>query len=337
MARDGRPLTTLLLWIGLGAVLLAGCGTPTRPGGATGGRGGDEAAHGHTHGDGDTAHSHGEEWTLPHIHGLGFTRDGKQLMVPAHIGLFVVSEGSWRRGDGPEHDYMGFSASDDGFYSSGHPAPSATGLANPLGLVKSTDGGKTLVQLGFAGESDFHLMGVGYQNHAIYVLNPAQNSKLAPGLHRSLDNGKTWHQSSVRGLTAAPFAIAVHPTQPNIVAVATDQGLLLSSDHGDQFEPVESRGPVTAVAFSPDGTQLVFGSTELFQYALATKQLKPISTPTLVEDERITHIAVNPAQPTALAFATTALNIFHTPNGGQAWQQLASNGSTTNLDQAGGQ
>lgn len=58
--------------------------------------------------------------------------------------------------------------------------------------MKSTDGGKTLQKLGFEGESDFHLMSVGYTRHAIYLLNPGQNAKLAPGMHYSLDDGATW-------------------------------------------------------------------------------------------------------------------------------------------------
>lgn len=92
---------------------------------------------------------------LPHIHGLGFSPDGRQLIVPAHDGLRIYREGKWLIPPTPAHDYMGFAATNDGFYSSGHPHPSA-GLVNPLGLIKSTDGGQTLTQLDFAGESDFH-------------------------------------------------------------------------------------------------------------------------------------------------------------------------------------
>ncbi|MGH2537487.1 MAG: hypothetical protein ACRDHL_08850, partial [Candidatus Promineifilaceae bacterium] len=99
---------------------------------------------------------------FPHIHGLGFSADGRQLFVPAHDGLRLFSNGQWQIPDAAGHDYMGYAPADDGFYSSGHPHPSS-GLVNPLGLVKSNDGGQTLTRLGFEGESDFHLMGVGYQ------------------------------------------------------------------------------------------------------------------------------------------------------------------------------
>src|SRR2546429_5088264 len=51
--------------------------------------------------------------------------------------------------------YMGFAATAQGAYSSGHPAPES-GLTNPFGLIRSRDGGKTWDKLGLEGESDFH-------------------------------------------------------------------------------------------------------------------------------------------------------------------------------------
>lgn len=104
--------------------------------------------------------------TMEHVHGLGFSSDGKQIILPAHNGLVSYSEGKWQNLDAPKHDYMGFHAVDHGFYSSGHPEPGSK-LKNPLGIVKSSDFGKTLTILGLEGESDFHAMAVGYKNHAI--------------------------------------------------------------------------------------------------------------------------------------------------------------------------
>ncbi|MGG3987015.1 hypothetical protein [Bacillus smithii] len=75
---------------------------------------------------------------LEHIHGLGYTSDGKQILIPAHNGLVSYSEGQWKSVNAPKHDYMGFQIVDNGFYSSGHPAPDS-GLKNPMGIVKSTD------------------------------------------------------------------------------------------------------------------------------------------------------------------------------------------------------
>jgi len=262
---------------------------------------------------------------LPHIHGLGFSVDGRQLIVPAHIGLRVFVDGAWQSPDVPAIDYMGFVATDDGFYSSGHPAP-ASDLPNPLGLVKSTDGGKTLTQLGFAGESDFHLMGVGYNNHALYVLNPSANSKLATGLYYSLDDGKTWQQSAAQGVTSPPLHIAVHPTEANVVALSTEAGLLLSTNYGETFEPIDTSGPVTTAAFSPDGARLLFGADTLSVYELESKQTTALKAPALAPQDALSYIAINPVRPNELAVATIERNIFRSLDGGQTWQQIAKDG-----------
>jgi hypothetical protein len=99
--------------------------------------------------------------TLTHVHGLSFSKDGKQLMVPSHDGLAVFQDGKWVKAAGPQHDYMGFAATRDTLYSSGHPAP-GSGLPNPFGLIKSSDGGKTWQKLGLEGESDFHTLATSY-------------------------------------------------------------------------------------------------------------------------------------------------------------------------------
>lgn len=262
---------------------------------------------------------------MPHIHGLGFSPDGRQLIVPAHDGLRVFAEGEWSVSDAPAHDYMGYTPVDEGFYSSGHPHPSS-GLINPFGLVKSTDGGETLERLGFEGESDFHLMGVGYENHAIYVLNPAPNSRLAAGMHVSLDDGQTWQPCTAQGLIARPFRIAVYPTDANRVAVATEAGLYLSTDYGDSFTRIGEAAPVTAAVFHPNGQTLLFGANQLSTYALSSEQITALPSPNIVGDDAISYIAVNPVQNEEIALATFNRDIYLSSDGGQTWQQIAADG-----------
>ncbi|HSH81610.1 MAG TPA: hypothetical protein VLA19_24030 [Herpetosiphonaceae bacterium] len=289
-----------------------------------GGAGSSNAGDGHTAGGGHA----GDAVQIPHLHGLGFSADGRELFVPAHTGLRIYADGRWRNPDLPVNDYMGYSPTDDGFYSSGHPGPGSD-LVNPLGLVKSSDGGKTLTTLGFAGESDFHLMAVGYRNHAIYVFNPSPNSKLGIGLYYSVDDGKTWQQSALKGVNTQPTQIAVHPTEASTVALATDEGVLLSSDHGASFEQIGPAAPVTAVAWSPDGKQFVFGATKLSAYDVESKQVKELSTPSIEGQDAIAYIAVNPQRRDELAFATYARDIYLSSNAGQTWTQIAQDGAGT--------
>jgi photosystem II stability/assembly factor-like uncharacterized protein len=148
------------------------------------------------------------ETVLHHVHGLAFTPDGKALMVPAHIGLAVYRDGRWTTAPGDPHDFMGFSVAKKAIYTSGHPSPSSP-LRNPLGLMKSTDGGKSWQQLGLSGESDFHVMAAGYGSNAIYVVNAEPNSRMrATGLHFTLDEGKSWMRSASAGLSGQIASLA---------------------------------------------------------------------------------------------------------------------------------
>jgi len=263
---------------------------------------------------------------IPHLHGLGFSADGEQLIVPAHDGLRIYTNGGWQESDVPAHDYMGYSPADTGFYSSGHPAP-GSGLVNPLGLVKSADGGRTLTRLGLEGESDFHLMGVGYFSHAIYVFNPATNARLPVGMSVTLDDGQTWQLCALNGVTANPYQIAVHPTEAGVVALATEGGLFLSTDFGNTFTLVSPPELVTAAAFTPDGTSLMFGGTQLKAYDLASKQITIHTIPPLDDEEALTNLAINPQTLDEIALATSRIDIYLSSDSGQTWRQIASNGT----------
>ncbi len=127
---------------------------------------------------------------LHHVHGLAFSPDGGQLLIPSHFGLAVYSNGRWTKAPGPAHDYMGFAATKNYAYSSGHPEPDS-GLVNPFGLIRSRDGGKTWEKLGFEGQSDFHVMAASYHRNTVYVYNPGRNAAMeTPGIYYTEDDGK---------------------------------------------------------------------------------------------------------------------------------------------------
>lgn len=220
---------------------------------------------------------------------------------------------------------MGYSAVDAGFYSSGHPQP-GTAEINPLGLVKSSDMGDSLTKLGFEGETDFHLMAVGYFSHALYVVNPAPNSELQAGLYYSLDDGQTWTPSSGSGITHQPYALAVHPTEANTVAMATEGGLFLSVDYGDSFSLIGTPNAAIAVTFSPLGDVLVFGAGELDQYRLDNNEMVSLEIPAFDSGDVVLYIAISPVNAAHISIATANLDIFYTKDGGISWDQIADNG-----------
>lgn len=273
--------------------------------------------------------SAGADAILHHVHGLAFTADGVALVAPAHIGLAVYRDGHWSTAPGPAHDFMGFSVAKSAIYTSGHPAPGSP-LRNPLGLMKSTDGGKTWRQLGLPGEADFHAMAVGYRSNTVYVLNSEPNSRMPrEGIYFSTDDGKSWKRSEGHGINSQILAIAAHPSEPGTVAVGTLRGgLLISRYFGAGFKRLGQESPVTAVLFDYDGKHLYFArddATAVLRVAFDGSNTATLRLPDLGKD-LVSYIAQNPARPNELAFATRRRSAFLSLDAGRTWKQIAREG-----------
>lgn len=267
--------------------------------------------------------------TLTHVHGLAYSADGKRLMIPSHHGLAVYADGKWSKAPGPQHDYMGFSATAEHLYSSGHPAP-GSGLVNPFGLIRSRDGGKTWDKLGLEGETDFHLLATSWNTNAIYVWNPAPSSRMRqPGLHSTRNDGFVWKLARATGLEGAPRALAVHPDDPATVAVATDRGVYLSRDSGERFSAVATGADGLALYFELDGKHLWYGAFDgrpiLARTALKGGATERKALPPLTKDA-VAYVAQNPARRDEFAIATFRRNVYLSPDRGRTWRQIAADG-----------
>lgn len=265
---------------------------------------------------------------LTHVHGMSYSADGQRLMIPSHHGLAILENGRWSKAPGPQHDYMGFSAGAKAIYSSGHPAP-GSGLANPFGLIRSPDGGKTWQPLGLEGESDFHLLATGWNTRAVYVFNPGPSSRIQqPGLHLTLDDGRTWKPARAAGLEGAPRALAAHPDDPAGIAVATSSGIYVSRDSGQTFRRIAS-GDGTAVFWDLDGNHLwaglFSGTAGLVRTDVRDGRSAQAALPTLARDA-VAFIAQNPVSRLEYAVATYQRTVLVTRDAGRTWQTLAEQG-----------
>ena len=266
---------------------------------------------------------------LTHVHGLSYSPDGKRIMIPSHHGLAIYENGKWSKAPGPQHDYMGFSATSSHLYSSGHPAP-GSGLVNPFGLIRSDDGGKTWDKLGLEGETDFHLLATSWNTNAVYVWNPAPSSRMkARGLHYTKNSGMAWVAARADGLEGEPRALAVHPDNADTVAVATSEGLYLSSNSGARFSKAASGGEGLSVFFDLNGKDLWYGSFEgrakLARIPIKDGHAAQIALPPLTKDA-VAYIAQNPARRVEYAIATFARSVYVSRDGGQSWTQIAERG-----------
>ncbi len=267
--------------------------------------------------------------TLTHVHGLAYSGDGARILIPSHHGLAVYEKGRWSMAPGPQHDYMGFTATAKHLYSSGHPAP-GSGLVNPFGVIRSKDGGRTWDKLGLEGETDFHLLATGWNTSAIYVWNPAPNSRMKkPGLHYTLNEGFAWKPVPAARLQGEPHALAVHPDETATVAVASSKGVFLSRDSGERFAPVLERAEGLAVFFDLDGKHLwastFDGRPQLARLPLAGGAPAPATLPRLTDDA-VGYIAQNPAARSEYAIATFGKSVYLSKDAGRSWSMIADRG-----------
>ncbi|WP_319004608.1 F510_1955 family glycosylhydrolase [Arthrobacter sp. SO3] len=183
-----------------------------------------------------------------HIHGLSVSSETGQVLLATHDGLFDMSKKPAAK-LGPTNDLMGFTGGTDHgvLYASGHPGEGSD-LSNPIGLIRSTDAGKTWEQLSRQGESDFH------------ALTATKSGIIGfDGALRTSTDGTTW---STVPADFVPTVLAGNPTSDTVLAT-TPQGIRRSTDGGQTWTTVDS-GPVIqfaafatpaeAVGVEPDGT-----------------------------------------------------------------------------------
>ena len=121
--------------------------------------------------------------SIQHIHNVKVF--GDKILLGTHHGLYqYYSSNSIKMIGSEKLDLMALTVNKNSLYASGHPEPGSK-VKNPLGLIRSTDGGKTWKVLSLQGNVDFHLLEV--NENRIYGVD-AQSSKL---LHSS-NGGKTW-------------------------------------------------------------------------------------------------------------------------------------------------
>lgn len=153
--------------------------------------------------------------TLSHVHSV--RAFGDQVILGTHEGLFRYVDDKTVLLMGKEiFDVMGLAVLDKKLYASGHPG-SGSKLPEPVGLLISTDNGKSWKQAGLQGEVDFHLLETAGAD--MYGVDSGSGDLLY-----SKNMGKSW-VSRGKNLFSS---IAINPTKAG-VALALREGKLIST------------------------------------------------------------------------------------------------------------
>jgi hypothetical protein len=183
-------------------------------------------------GDGSAARGHdGSAGQGPvHVHGLGINPKDGALFIATHTGLFRAAPGESspsRVGDSTQ-DTMGFTvAGADRFLGSGHPGEFDKAI-NPLGLISSSDGGRSWETVSLSGEADFHVLR--WADGTIYGVDSGSGRLMVND-----DRGERWQERS----SPVPLLdLAPDPRDPQRLLASGEGGLYNSADGGRSWRPL---------------------------------------------------------------------------------------------------
>lgn len=171
---------------------------------------------------------------IEHVHGLGITA-GEVPFLATHSGLFKGSSSGFERVGTSFQDVMGLTVTAGGsLLASGHPDVAGLRRGDPglLGLIESTDLGRSWNPLSLRGEADLHLL---LEAHSrLYAWDAATASFMVS------EDRKSWDRRSVIEMTS----FAVDPASPDRVLAQAAGQLVLSTDRGATWQVLP--GPETA-------------------------------------------------------------------------------------------
>ncbi len=123
--------------------------------------------------------------SVSHIHDVKVF--GDRVLLNTHEGLYeYIAANFMKKISNDDFDVMGLATYGRTLYSSGHPGAKSN-LPNPIGLLSSTDGGKSWKKVSLQGEVDFHMLEVGKSD--IYGADSGSGQ-----LMYSSDRGKKWRK-----------------------------------------------------------------------------------------------------------------------------------------------
>ncbi|MGH9896127.1 MAG: WD40/YVTN/BNR-like repeat-containing protein, partial [bacterium] len=195
------------------------------------------------------------------VHGLAVDPNDRSILyVATHHGLFRgVNDAAWSKVGAQTLDLMGFTmhpTQPSVMYASGHPG----GMSRDdwaIGVVKSTDGGKTWQTMALKNEVDFHAMTISLASPETVWGHYYRNQRV----YESVDGGLTWMDFAPQAPPPQIAAIASHAMEEETVFAGTSDGVWVSRDAGHEWVKLpgsQPGGPAGALATSKANEDLVW-------------------------------------------------------------------------------
>jgi hypothetical protein len=174
-----------------------------------------------------------------HIHNLAY--DGRRLLIGTHEGLWGQAPGAKpAQLSDDAFDVMGLTIAGERWLASGHPEEGMDAPAD-LGLLQSTDRGRTWAEVSLGGEVDFHRLAA---SGGVVVGVNAHDGRLL----RSGDGGTAWIDLGAPGL----YDLAVSPADPAVIVGTSESGPVRSIDSGASFNALGGAPLLALLAWTGD-------------------------------------------------------------------------------------
>jgi len=192
---------------------------------------------------------------MEHVHGMGVNPADERLYIATHFGMWrmTVDGGDTERITDSLQDTMGFTvAGPDHFYGSGHPDLEDPVLNQPpqpplLGLIESTDAGRTWQSRSLLHEADFH--GLTFAHDTLYAADSTNRRFMVSS--DEID----WEERAAIGCQD----VDVSPTDPDLLVGICDSddvayGVYISRDGGASWSATAA--PILRTTTWQDDTEL---------------------------------------------------------------------------------
>ena len=185
--------------------------------------------------------------SVSHIHHVKVVEN--KVLVLTHEGLYeLVSKNDMKLIGKDKIDVMGFTTLGKALFASGHPSQGSK-MPNPIGLVKSLDGGSTWKAISLVGKVDFHFL-EGARSDLYGADSQTGN------LIYSADSGKTWSSLGSNTFTD----IAVSPDTSGMAIAINNSELLLTENAFKSTTKIKNGLKFTQVEWRNSGLYALSGS-----------------------------------------------------------------------------
>ena len=202
--------------------------------------------------------------SVPHIHHVKVIEN--KVLVLTHEGLYeLVGKNNMKLVGKEKIDVMGFTTLGKELFASGHPAEGSK-MPNPIGLVKSIDGGLTWKTVSLVGKVDFHFLeGAGSDLYG--------SDSQSGNLMHSPDSGKTWKYLGTNTFTD----IAVSPAMSGMAMAIKNSELIVTKNAFKSTTKMKNNLKITQIEWRKSGLYAVSGKT-LFKSTNSGKTWTELNT-----------------------------------------------------------